>query len=148
MAFNVFSEKFNAQLTSKERNLSYFIIFFISEHGLIISHRRLVPIQWGYWFISQALVILSFLKIQPLWAGDGTNPPPHPIPGECPPWTLLPVVPLQPAAREAALHVKHRLASCSHTLQAVSIEKLALKTDRQPPNRAVLSTRRWLTAPW
>lgn len=58
--------------------------------GLVMSYRRSVLIQWGYWFVSQVLVILSFLKIQPLWASDGPgSPPPFGVSTHVP--TLLPV---------------------------------------------------------
>lgn len=76
----------------KKRNLFIFYYYFLSQSmGLIISYRRLVLIQWGYWFVSQVLVIFCVLKIQPLQASDGPCPP---FRGSAHSTTLLPVASL------------------------------------------------------
>lgn len=136
-------------LLVKKGNIFIFYYFLSQNMGPIISYRRSVLIQWGYWFVSQVLVILSFLKIQPLRASDGADSP-HPHPrflGKCPPvrrcclWL--------PSARSASSPWEGRSSRevqvsllPAHTPQVKSvIEKPALKTDQQPSKSCVLGTK-------
>lgn len=121
----------------KKGNLFIFYYYFLSQTmGLVISYRRLVLIQWGYWFVSQVLVILSFLKVQPLRASDGPGSPP-PLRGECPhshtaSCGFLTRTP--PAALGGLFSTRRTGVTSQSTLYMLShlSKKMALRTDHQP----------------